>query len=577
VSVSEFSFLAFGLLLGVVSGAAVVEVLRARPPAAREVRVTVSHDAIPRRRGSTLADDAFSQFSPQPARGGPADRRTDDSATLLTSQDRRTTVRIGPAAEAVGIPISFGKDPLLSALHAGTAAGDVPAMAWARREMGPEAVAGAATGDSGGVFVGEGASTAVALLERPAGSRGTDPTAAPAAAPAAEQAADMAADMDRCSEERRVSDERCQLATRARGQSDSAIKTLRLAQRAYDDHQTAAAETSERADPRIVQAAKETAQGGFRAAVSAATTPESHEAAARDWLTEINRINTEAQGATAKAARERDAALTIGATLEQLGLEADAARIGAENADAACLAARVAVAECDERLEDAGGTDPAQQPAQVPAPSLAAGTTAGTAERLGEDETLGLALEAGGVPRIFSLLRGDRAAMTTLVSTLAGDDPESHRHWQLLITDLVAAIIADAIEETALEFPDDHPFWGGFSRQQDREIAHALSSLGFRFDGLGGWTDGRSPSQRDLSLALGYAGFDPMRMRHWPDEQATMDLYRDVTVAADEYLAGVAGDLTLPEIVAMLGRRADSLAEVWNHWGKIRPLLLDEG
>ena len=569
MSVSEFSFLAFGLLLGVVCGAALVEVLRARPPAAREVRVTVAHDAIPRRRGSTLADDAFSQPSPQPARGGPADRRIDDSATLLASQDRRTTVHIAPAVQAVGIPISFGEDPVLSALHAGTTAGEVPAMAWVRRETGPEAVAGAWTEDGGGVPVDEGASTAVALLERPAGSRGTDPSAAPAA----DEAANRAADMDRCSDERRISDERCQLATRARGQSDSAIKTLRLAQRAYDDHQTAAAETSERADPRIVQAAKETAQGGFRAAVSAATTPESHEAAARDWLTEINRINTEAQDATAKAARERDAALTTGATLERLGLEADAARIGAENADAACLAARVAVAECDERLDDAGGTDPAQHPAQVPAPSLAAGT----AERVGEDETLGLALEAGGVPRIFSLLRGDRAAMTTLVSTLAGDDPESHRHWQLLITDLVAAIIADAIEETALEFPDDHPFWGGFSRQQDREIAHALSALGFRFDGLGGWIDGRSPSQRDLSLALGYAGFDPMRMRHWPNEQATMDLYRDVTVAADEYLAGVAGDLTLPEMVTMLGRRADSLAEVWNHWGKIRPLLLDEG
>ena len=565
MSVSEFSFLAFGLLLGVVSGAALVEVLRARPPAAREVRVTVAHDAIPRRRGSTLADDAFSQPSPQPARGGPADRRTDDSPTLLASQDRRTTVHIAPAVQAVGIPIYFGEDPVLSALHAGTATGDVPAMAWARREMGPEAVAGPATGDGGGVSVGEGASTAVALLERPAGSKGTDPTAAPAA----DMAADTATDTDRCSEERRVSDERCQLATRARGQSDSAIKTLRLAQRAYDDHQTAAAATSERADPRIVQAAKETAQGDFRAAVSAATTPESHESAARDWLTEINRINTEAQDATAKAARERDAALTIGATLEQLGLEVDAARIGAENADAACLAARVVVAECDERLEDAGGTDPAPQLAQVPAPRLA--------ERPGEDETLGLALEAGGVPRIFRLLRGDRAAMTTLVSTLAGDDPESNRHWQLLITDLVAAIIAGAIEETALEFPDDHPFWGGFSRQQDREIAHALSSLGFRFDGLGGWTDGRSPSQRDLSIALGYAGFDPMRMRQWPNEQATNDLYRDVTVAADEYLAGVAGDLTLPEMVAMLGRRADSLAEAWNHWGKIRPLLLDEG
>ena len=60
-------------------------------------------------------------------------------------------------------------------------------------------------------------------------------------------------------------------------------------------------------------------------------------------------------------------------------------------------------------------------------------------------------------------------------------------------------------------------------------------------------------------------------------DESTQDLFRNVSVAADEYLAGIAGDLTLAEMVAMLGRRADGLAEVWNHWGTIRPLLLDEG
>jgi hypothetical protein len=39
----------------------------------------------------------------------------------------------------------------------------------------------------------------------------------------------------------------------------------------------------------------------------------------------------------------------------------------------------------------------------------------------------------------------------------------------------------------------------------------------------------------------------------------------------------VAGDLTLGELVTMLGRRADGLAEIWNDWGRIRPLLLDDG
>ena len=144
------------------------------------------------------------------------------------------------------------------------------------------------------------------------------------------------------------------------------------------------------------------------------------------------------------------------------------------------------------------------------------------------------------------------------------------------MTRLVDAILADAIEASALEFPADHPFWGPFSLGQARDIVQALSSLGYRFDGRGGWMDDRVPAQRDLSLALGYAGLDPMRVRHWPDEAASRVLFSEVRVAADEYLATNAGDLTLGEMVTMLGRRADGLAELWNQWGTIRPLLLQD-
>jgi hypothetical protein len=449
----------------------------------------------------------------------------------------------------VGVPVSSGDDPMLGALRGDPAEAALAASAGVA-EPGSPASAGAPEARPDVVPPPIAAMTALALLDRPLGRK---------------KKADPAA-TERCAEERRIAEERCELAGRARARAADAIEALRIAQRTYDGHEAAAVTAAWRADPRAVHDAKDAAQGGFRAAVTAATSAETLETAAREWLTEINRINTDAREATATAAHEHAAAAEIGATLERLGLEADAARIGAENADAACLAARVAVAECDER--------PEPTPEAFPLPSATAGSFG--VPRLEEDETLGLALEAGGAPRIFRLLRGDRAAMATLVTGLAGDDADARRRWQMLLTSLVEAIVADAIEASALDFPEGHPFWSPFTRTQDRDIVHALSSLGYRFDGLGGWADGRQPSQRDLSLALGYAGLDPMRVRQWPTEEATTALFQDVSVAADEYLAGIAGDLTLAEMVTMLGRRADGLAEVWNNWGHIRPLLLEE-
>jgi hypothetical protein len=200
----------------------------------------------------------------------------------------------------------------------------------------------------------------------------------------------------------------------------------------------------------------------------------------------------------------------------------------------------------------------------------------GEEEHPSGSDTLVAALRAGTPLRVVRLLRGDRNAMQELVAALADDSSDDRRRWQLALSDLVDAILTDSIEASALEFPTEHPFWGPFSLAQSRDITQALSSLGYRFDGLGGWVDERVPSQRDLSLALGYAGIDPMRMRHWPSEAEMQGLFSEVEVAAAEHVAGAAGDLTLGELVTMLGRRADGLTEIWNAWGRIRPLLLEE-
>jgi hypothetical protein len=436
----------------------------------------------------------------------------------------------GPRAAPVGMGVSSGKDPTLAAMGASSAA----IVARTRLTAAPSMPR-----------------TAVALLER-------EP-------PAESVAESVPAATELCAEERRIANERCELATHARARADEAANTLRATQRTYDSHEAASADMAARTDPRALRAAKEEAQSSFRSATRSATDPEAVEGAARDWLAEINRINAEAREAATTVAREQAAASAIGATLERLSLEADAARIRADTAEEACTAARGAVAECDERQ----AVDPAAF-VLPPVPAVPA------ADRLDLDETLGIAIEAGTAPRIFRLLDGDRMAMTTLVGALAADDPDQSAHWQHLLTVLIDAILADAIEASALEFPADHRFWGPFSLSEARDIVRALGSLGFRFDGRGGWVDERVPSQRELSLALGYAGLDPMRARHWVDEETTRALFSDVRVAADEYVAGNAGDLTLGEMVTMLGRRADGLAELWNHWGTIRPLLLQD-
>ena len=481
-----------------------------------------------------------------------------DAASVLTDQALAALIGTDGVGEGLArrpLPISGGADPTLTALRASAATTALEAMRTGTATAVMDRPVASAVLDQPVASADGTASSASSDSSVPGSAATATPTAAPATTPAP---------TGPCTESRRLADERCELAVRARTQAGLAEETHRAAQRAYDLHETAADTAAAGIDPRAVRQAKDDAQARFRAGRASATTSEAVEAAARDWLLEINAINGEAREAATTLARERAAAAAIVGSLERIAVEADAARISAESAEAACLAAREAVADCDER--EAGGLVghlPAL-PSQEPPGNDA------------DDDPLAGALRGGGNPRIFRLLRGDRAVLTEMVTALAGEDPTERGRWQTAFADLMDAILADSIAAGSLDFPSEHPFWGPFTLEQDREIAGALSSLGYRFDGLGGWLDGRIPSQRDLSLALGYAGLDPMRVRQWPTEAEMSELFRDVQVAAAEHLASAAGDLTLGELVTMLGRRADGLAEIWNQWGRIRPLLLEE-
>ena len=513
MSPSEFFFLVAGLVLGIGVGAGLIEVLRARPAARREVRVTVARESVPAR-AATLATSLPDW---PPARF--------DSAMA----SERMFAAAGQRGDRVAIPI----------------VADVPAEA---------ALAGAA----GTAPAPAGATGAMSVLSIavPAGREGPG-------------AATAGPDGDPCAELRQALEERCGNAERLATVAVAAAERHREARRSYDEHVMRRDRAAATNDPRAVRAAKDEAQANFRLARSTARDRDALEAAAREWLREVNRINGRSREAAAIVAHEDAVEMDLLRTLERLGVEADGARITAESAAEACTEARTALAACEEaeRL-GAWAVEPAGPAFGTPLPEPTVGGLA-AAEIEGE--------AARGDAAIMRLLRGDREALRSLVDQLGGDDPDERRRWQIQLTDLVDAILARAIDATALVFPEDHPFWGPYTQAQCRDIATALASLGFRFDGLGGFVDGRVPGQRDLSLAVGYAGQDPMRIRIWPGEAEMPSLFQGVRVDAGRFLEEAAGDLTLGEMVDLLGRRAEGLSDLWNAWGRVRPLLLEQG
>ena len=565
---SEILALALGLLIGVAGGALLVSLFQVRPRPPREIRVTITPNALPRKRASTLAVD-HNRLSTVPiGRGGPADPITLHVSpgaarpAWANAAPIRTNV-LDSGRSLVAFPITPDRDAGLDALRA--------------------------TGVSS-------APVAIAFAERPAADAGDEPRArqpqpdepggepAPTAPPesagrvkASSRPGPASLATGPCADERRIAAERCDLADRLGEQAAAANHVLREQQRAYDALAARSAQAALLADPREIQSAKEAARLAFRHAHSGARSRDEVETAATDWLNEINRVNQAARDAAADGQRVRDASAKLALTIEQLSLDADVARINAESAAEACHLAREVLAACEEAQVDrrAGRVpvDPAAAPVEAVRPKLIGGPELDSP--VDEITPPSERTFAGGQPRILRMLRGDGEALRTVVAELAGDDQDEQRHWQLLLSNLVDACVARAIEAGSLEFPADHGFWQPFGQAQCRDIATALASLGYRFDGLGGFADGRVPSQRDLSLALGYAGLDPMRMRTWPTEATMALLFEEVRVAADEYVASAAGDLTLGEMVALLRGRAEPLADLWNNWGRIRPLLLE--
>ena len=556
MTAGELFFLLFGISVGVVAGAGLLDVVRAHPTRP-EVRVTVTHNALPLRvvRPETPGEPITLRRTVR------APGRVTTEPALDLMPDLRAAPR-RPAAR-VPIPVSGGIDPLLRAIGGVDLQPGLP-LGRSQSEL------------SGPVALLERAPGAVAVAERPAGVAIAERPVAMAPANESAREANAAAHAasssvsevaaDPCAGARQLAGERCAVAEQARTHAERAAGEARDARRAYDAAVQEAEAAAHEADPRGIAAAKEAARRAFREATAGARDRHAQELAATVWLTEINRINRDRRAALARAATATKRMEQLLPTIEALALAADAARITAETATAACNDARNALAICEEAGVDRRAADliaiapsrdrpPDDRPAEEP------------------DDARIMVHEGGRQPAIYRLLDGDGETMARIVDA-AVHTPDERRQLQLDLSGLVDAIVAGAIEQAFLDFPPSHRFWAGLTRVESREVAVGLAGLGYRFDGLGGFDGGRVPSARDLSLAVGYAGLDPRRIRQWPTEAESRELYRGVTVAADEYLASMAPELSLSELVALLGRRSETLADLWNQWGHVRPLLM---
>ena len=406
---------------------------------------------------------------------------------------------------------------------------------------------------------------------------------------------------------------RCGFAELAQREAAAAEARAADARRRTEMQLGVLAEVQLAADYTASRSTKETAHSAFKVAVAAARDRLAVEAAAHRWLTEINRINSRIRVAQTRLRRERETADSLLAERDRLLVTAEAARSMADAAREACLAAQngtlveeAAYSEPELAKEvdagpvlaepppssdgvAAGGAAATATAGQVPqivaaemaavgaTPEVAVAAPVAAGERVGSGEPAdGLRIDLRLRPPqvIVRLLDRDLWTLNSLVDELASGSSSARSAWKLLLSSFVDAAIAAAIDDACFDFVPGNPFWDMFTREQARDVARGLVALGYRYDGFGEFADGRVPDQRDLALAIGSAGLLPVRIRYWPKAAESAKLFGSVRVATEVFLAGHAPSLTLGELVVVLGRRAELLADLWNEWQRVRPLLL---
>ena len=382
---------------------------------------------------------------------------------------------------------------------------------------------------------------------------------------------------------------RCGFAEMARKEAQTASARVAEMKVLLEAKAATVAQLQAQIDPAATHAAKDDAHRAFRAAVAAARGRGQVESAATTWLLGINNINSQGRLLQAQLKHEREVADALVLQLSTLSTMAEASATAAAKAIEACRDAqaqaaasaaagtkaasssepRVPEAESEPQVEVVveGGEIPPSENSPDVVPDLL------TDESHPSTGWLVIDIRSPEPQAIIRLVRREGKTLNTLVDRLAGTDPTARSCWGLLLSNFVDSIAAAAIEDASLVFPAADPFWSQFNQAEAREIARGLAALGFRYDGFGAFADGRVPGQRDLALAVGSAGLLPARVRYWPKPDDAAQLVRGVGIAVDTFIAAEAPALTLGEMVRLLGRRADLLADLWNDWDRVRPLL----
>jgi len=367
---------------------------------------------------------------------------------------------------------------------------------------------------------------------------------------------------DGCAELRAAVEARCAESHQATAEHDSVNARIRELRRdlvaAQHRHEQALA-----ADDSAVRGAEKAAgRDTYQMALRTAETDAETREATGIWARAMDRVNRKATLAHRAVSVARIAVEGIDHELREADRLDQTARLHADQAEAACLDARVRLAACEE---DAQVPESAER-ATVLEPHAATGGHAVVISATGE-----------GPPLVIeSIVSGDRVALELAAARIAEHTGLSPAESQLQLQELADAVVSAAAADGYLVFDAGHRFWSGLAFEEARDVINALARLGFVFEPAEGWHSGRAPAPRDLSMALAYAGLDARNMHDLPGADELRVLPDSIGVDARAFLATVAPDLTVDHVVHALGRRASQLEPLWNEWGQVRPTLLSD-